>query len=40
MLKQTGKTSVEELVGTPVEVTFNDRVLAEWRVLTEVLDPP
>jgi hypothetical protein len=31
------KRHVAELVGTPVEITFEDRVLKSWRVLTEVL---
>lgn len=29
--------SVADLVGKPVEVTFNGNVLASWRILTEVL---
>ena len=35
----TGKDKVEDLVGTPVEVTLDSPYgkLVEWRVLTEVL---
>lgn len=36
-LSQARKQHVGELVGTPVEVTFDGNLLKEWRVLTEVL---
>ena len=31
------KTDIAELVGTPVEVTFEGNVIKSWRVLTEVV---
>lgn len=38
ILKLTGKKTVEELVGVPVEVTFEDNmVMKSWRVLEEVI---
>jgi hypothetical protein len=37
LLKQTGKKHVGQLRGTPVEITFEDNTLKDWRVLTEVL---
>ena len=29
--------SIDKLKGIPVEVTFEDNMLKEWRILTEVL---
>jgi hypothetical protein len=37
LLKDSKKKSVRELVGVPVECTFNGGILKSWRVLTEVL---
>lgn len=36
-LKQAKVNSVQELVGTPIEATFDGNMLKSWRVLTEVL---
>lgn len=36
-LKKAKKFAVQDLVGVPVEVTFDGNVLKDWRVLTEVL---
>ena len=36
-LKDAGKINMPELVGVPVEVTFEGNLLKDWRVLTEVL---
>lgn len=36
-LKKAKKQGVAELVGVPVEVTFDGNLLKSWRVLTEVL---
>lgn len=36
-LKKAKQRSVQDLVGTPVEVTFDGNKLVSWRVLTEVL---
>lgn len=36
-LKQAKKMRVQDLVGVPVEVTFEGNALKDWRVLTEVL---
>lgn len=36
-LKEAKKHSVQDLVGVPVEVTFDGNMLKSWRVLTEVL---
>jgi hypothetical protein len=36
-LKKAKKRQVQDLVGTPVEVTFEGNCVKEWRVLTEVL---
>lgn len=36
-LRDAGAPDVEHLEGVPVEVTFEDRVIAGWRVLKEVL---
>ncbi len=37
MLGKTGKQSVEELIGAPVECTFDGQKLDSWRILDEVL---
>ncbi len=36
-LRAAKKSHVAELVGTPVELTFDGNRLTSWRVLTEVL---
>ena len=36
-LKDAKKMCVEELMGVPVEVTFEGNMLKKWRILTEVL---
>lgn len=36
-LKEAKKNCVSDLQGVPVEIVYVDRVLASWRVLTEVL---
>ncbi len=37
LLKDAGVNDVSELIGKPVEVTFDGTVLDSWRILTEVL---
>jgi hypothetical protein len=37
LMKDAQVTDAMDLVGTPVEVTFNGMSLASWRVLTEVI---
>jgi hypothetical protein len=37
ILKESRRKSVSDLVGVPVELTFDGNSLADWRVLTEVL---
>lgn len=37
LLKAANKTSLDQLVGTPVVVTFDGFTMKEWRILTEVL---
>lgn len=37
LLKAAKKQSVSELVGVPVEVTFDGMCLKSWRILTEVI---
>jgi hypothetical protein len=37
ILNKTKKGDVSQLVGVPVEVTFEGNVLKDWRVLEEVL---
>lgn len=37
VLKEAKARGVDDLVGVPVEVTFDGNTLKEWRVLTEVL---
>lgn len=36
-LKAAGKQTVDELVGVPIEATFDGNMLQSWRVLEEVL---
>jgi hypothetical protein len=36
-LNKANKRRVQDLVGVPVEVTFDGNALKSWRVLTEVL---
>jgi hypothetical protein len=37
LLKEAKVSSVDQLKGVPVEVTFDGMMLKEWRILTEVL---
>ncbi|HRT03820.1 MAG TPA: hypothetical protein P5513_07765 [Candidatus Diapherotrites archaeon] len=37
LLKDAKVNSIDKLKGIPVEVTFEDNMLKEWRILTEVL---
>lgn len=37
LLKEAKVSSVDQLKGIPVEVTFEGNSLKEWRILTEVL---
>ncbi len=37
ILRDAKKERVEQLAGTPIEVTFDGGTLKEWRVLTEVI---
>jgi len=37
LLKDAKVNSINKLKGIPVEVTFEDNMLKEWRILTEVL---
>lgn len=37
LLQDAKKLKVEDLAGTPVEVTFDGNSLKSWRVLTEVV---
>lgn len=37
LLQKAGKTSVSQLVGVPIEATFEGTLLRSWRVLDEVL---
>lgn len=37
MLDDAGKRYMHEMVGVPVEITFEGNVIKDWRVLTEVL---
>lgn len=37
LLNQARVSNVSELKGTPIEVTMNNGLLMEWRVLTEVI---
>lgn len=37
LLKDAKVSTIDHLQGKPVEVTFQDRTLKEWRILTEVL---
>lgn len=36
-LHEANVDSVASLVGIPVEVTFEDRILKDWRILTEAI---
>ena len=37
LLKDAKVNNIDKLKGIPVEVTFEDNMLKEWRILTEVL---
>ncbi|MBW2595117.1 MAG: hypothetical protein JRC93_03945 [Deltaproteobacteria bacterium] len=37
LLIDAKKQHVNELVGVPVEIVFNDGMLSSWRILTEVV---
>lgn len=37
ILKQAKVNDINQLKGIPVEVTLNDNMLVDWRILTEVL---
>lgn len=37
ILKDAKRDRVDQLAGTPVELTFEGNMLKDWRVLTEVL---
>lgn len=37
MLDDSGKQHVHEMVGVPVEITFEGNAIKDWRILTEVL---
>jgi len=37
LLREAKITDVMKLKGVPVEVTFKDRVIEDWRILTEVI---
>lgn len=37
LLKQSSRSSVDDLVGLPIEATFDGNTLRSWRLLTEVL---
>jgi hypothetical protein len=37
LLKSAKVTSVEKLIGKPVEVLFDGNTLSSWRILTEVI---
>lgn len=37
LLKDSKKININDLNGVPVEVTFEDRRLQSWRILTEVI---
>ena len=37
LLSESNKQSLDQLKGTPVEVTFDGMVLKSWRILTEVI---
>lgn len=37
LLEKAKAENINELIGKPVEVTFEDNQLSEWRILSEVL---
>ncbi len=37
VLNEANKTSIDQLIGMPVEVTFDNSILVSWRILTEVI---
>ena len=37
LLSESNKKSLDQLKGTPVEVTFDGNMLKSWRILTEVI---
>lgn len=37
ILRDAKKDTIEDLVGTPVEITFDGNRMTSWRVLTEVI---
>lgn len=37
LLQEAGVTDINQLEGIPIEVTFENRTLKSWRILTEVL---
>lgn len=37
LLNKIGKRDVKDLIGTPVELTFDGQSLRDWRLLDEVL---
>lgn len=37
VLQKAGKQSVDELIGVPIEASFDGNILKSWRVLDEVL---
>ena len=37
ILTEAKKSRTQQLIGVPVEVTFNGNLLQSWRILTEVL---
>lgn len=37
LLKEAKVDSVDKLAGIPIEATFDNNLLKEWRILTEVL---
>jgi len=37
LLKDAKKNEFSQLVGVPIEVTFNANTLSTWRILTEVI---
>ena len=37
LLSEAKKSDVTELKGIPVEITFDENMLKEWRILKEVL---
>lgn len=37
LLENANKTSIDQLEGVPIEVTFDGNSLKKWRILTEVV---